>query len=248
MKKRVEMGINKRFYELDLLRGAAILFMIVFHALHTLNFFGSYNFVLHRGSLFYFARAAASTFIILAGISLTISCSRKGAGAFKKSLKRGAAIFSWGLLITLITWFALDRGFVVFGILHFIGLSIMLAFPFLSLVRVNLLLGITIVLLGILIPQYTLETPWLVWLGFRPPGFYSIDYFPLFPWFGVFLMGIYLGNTFYPKARREFSLPEIPESLPLKYLSLIGRNSLLIYLLHQPVLIIVLFLSGFIGL
>lgn len=246
MKNPSRVNTYKRFYELDLLRGAAIILMIVIHALHTLNFFGSYNYALSTGYLLYLSRTGASTFIILAGISLTISSARTKAGAFNKNLKRGAVIFSWGLLITLITRLTLGEGFVIFGILHFIGLSIILAYPFLKFTGFNLLSGIIIIILGFSMSELTMQAPWFLWLGLRPSGFYSIDYFPLFPWYGIFLIGIFLGNTFYPEARRKFSLPEFSENTPLKFLVFIGRNSLMIYLLHQPILILILFLLGFI--
>lgn len=241
------MRINKRFYELDLLRGAAIILMVVIHALHTLNFFGNYNYALNTGYWLYLSKAGASIFIILAGISLTLSSARAKTGTFKRFLKRGIIIFSWGLIITLITRIALGERFVVFGILHFIGLSIILAYPFLPFARLNLLLGVIIILISFPLSEITLQTPWFLWLGFRPSGFYSIDYFPLFPWFGLFLIGIFLGNTFYPKAQRKFAIPEISKSLPMELLCLMGRNSLAIYLLHQPILIVILFLLGYIS-
>ena len=247
MKNPSRVNTYKRFYELDLLRGAAIILMVVIHALHTLNFFGSYNYTLGTGYLLYLSRTGASIFIILAGISLTLSSARAKARAFKKNLKRGAVIFSWGLLITLITRLTLgEEGFVIFGILHFIGLSIILAYPFLKFAIMNLLLGITIIMLSFPMSELTMQAPWFLWLGLRPAGFYSIDFFPLFPWFGIFLIGIFLGNTFYPEARRKFSLPEFSENTPLKFLVFIGKNSLMIYLLHQPILILILFLLGFI--
>ncbi|UNC93824.1 DUF1624 domain-containing protein [Candidatus Contubernalis alkalaceticus] len=238
----------KRFYELDFLRGSAIILMIIVHILHILNLLGNnYNYPLGTGFWLYFSRSAASMFILLAGISLTLSTKISASPPLIKILKRGLKIFSWGLIITFITWFALKEGFVVFGILHFIGLSLIISYPFLSFSpALNLLLGIAIILLSLPISQLILQTPWLLWLGLRPAGFHSIDYFPLFPWFGIFLTGIALGNTYYPKSVRKYPIPDLSKIFPVKCLCFIGRNSLAIYLMHIPALIIALLLMGYI--
>ena len=111
-----------RYWEIDFLRGVAIIMMIVFHAIFDFTFFSSYEIDLQSGFWWLFARITASIFIFLVGISLTLSYSRKK--EFSKYLYRGTKIFSWGLVITLVTWIFLSQGFIAFGILHFIGLSI----------------------------------------------------------------------------------------------------------------------------
>ena len=74
--------------------------------------------------------------------------------------------------------------------------------------------------------------PWLTVLGFAPYGFASSDYFPLFPNLGYFLLGAVLGRALY--AERKSLLPG--GNPPAKALQWMGRRSLLIYLLHQPIL------------
>lgn len=80
---------------------------------------------------------------------------------------------------------------------------------------------------------------WLLPFGIYPAGFTSVDYTPLFPWFGVVLIGIGIGNFLYTGGVRQFAVPRLPDlfSAPLAFL---GRHSLLIYLVHQPVIIILL--------
>ena len=127
---------KERFWEIDFLRGLAIIMMILFHLLYDLDYFGNYTLNVHAGFWLYFARATATIFLLLVGISLTLSFSRatkiKKAGntLYLKYLKRGLKIVSWGFVITLTTWIFLREGFVVFGILHLIGISIILAYPF----------------------------------------------------------------------------------------------------------------------
>jgi uncharacterized membrane protein len=154
-----------------------------------------------------------------------------------KFIRRGLFIFSLGLLITFVTWIYLPRGFIVFGVLHCIGISILLAYP---LIRYNiqpLLLGILLIVVGIFIETLTFDFPWLVWLGFTPSDFYTIDYFPLLPWFGVVLIGVSIGNTFYVNGIRKFALNDKTHLLIVKIITFLGRHSLIIYLIHQVILI-----------
>ncbi|MCX6818607.1 MAG: heparan-alpha-glucosaminide N-acetyltransferase domain-containing protein, partial [Candidatus Aenigmarchaeota archaeon] len=64
-------------------------------------------------------------------------------------------------------------------------------------------------------------------------------YFPILPWFGVILIGIFFGNKLYPNAKRSFNIIDLSKFRIIKLLSFLGRHSLFIYLLHQPVIIII---------
>jgi len=89
-------NLEKRFWEIDFLRGLAIIMMILFHLLYDLNYFGEYNLNLHSGFWWYFARMTATIFILLVGISLTLSFSRakKIQNAGKKvALSKNLVIF-----------------------------------------------------------------------------------------------------------------------------------------------------------
>jgi uncharacterized membrane protein len=87
-------------------------------------------------------------------------------------------------------------------------------------------------------------SPWLLWLGLAPEGFYSLDYLPLLPWFGVVLMGIALGDFLYHGYKRRIALPDLGGALLVRPLAFLGRNSLLIYFVHQPALIALLYLGS----
>ena len=120
-----------------------------------------------------------------------------------KYLQRGLKIFGLGLIITLATWIWPGEGFIVFGALHCIGISIILAYPFLRFRYQNLLLGIILISIGIILKNFTFDFYWLLWLGFTPSTFYTVDYFPLLPWLGVVLIGIFVGNIIYPNFKRR---------------------------------------------
>ena len=241
---------EKRFWEIDFLRGLAILMMIVFHLLYDLTYFGGCDLNLHSGFWTYFAHATATIFIFLVGVSLTLSFSRTKRmqntrqKVYVKYLKRGLTIFSWGLIVTILTWIFLREGFVLFGILHLIGISIVLSYPFLKLRYWNLLLGIVIISLGIYLKNFTFGFLWLVWLGFTPDYFYTVDYFPIIPWFGMILIGVFFGNLLYPYYTRKFNIWDLSNLNFIGLFCLLGRHSLIIYLIHQPILIILLYLLG----
>ncbi len=240
--------LKERFWEIDFLRGIAIIMMVTYHLLYSLHYFGHYPIQVYSGFWMYFARVTAITFIFLVGVSLSISFFRvnqeKRTGLFLKYFQRGLKIFSWGLMITLVTWFFLREGYIVFGILHLIGISIILAYPFLKIHFWNLPLGLLCILMGIYSKNVVVDFTWLLWLGFRPPHFYTLDYFPLLPWFGVVLIGIFCGNLLYPGYNRQFHLKDFSSFPPVKFLCFLGQYSLLIYLLHQPLIIIILNLMG----
>ena len=249
-------NLNKRFWEVDSLRGLAIVMMVVFHFIFDLNYFEIYSFNVYSGFLWWFARVTASIFIFVVGISLSLSYSRTTLSnnpptekeLFLKYLKRGLKIFSYGLLITAATYIFIGDGFIVFGILHFIGLAIILEYIFIKRKYINLFLGIAFIAAGILLMNFRFDFYGLLWLGFIPNNFYTVDYFPLLPWLGIVSFGIFLGNTLYENYVRQFKLPDLSNNLIVKVSSFLGKHSLLIYLIHQPVIVIMLYIFGFIDL
>jgi len=237
----------QRFWEIDLLRGIAIILMIIFHFFYDLNFYKIYKISLYTDFFLVYAYAVGSVFILLVGISLSLSHSRiknklSKQQIIKKFFIRGLKIFTLGLIISLATWLYLREGFIIFGVLHCIGLSIILAVPFLKLKKFNLILGIILVSFGIILKSFTFDFYWLMWLGFTPTTLYTVDYYPLLPWFGIVLIGIFVGNIFYKDYKRIISVRDLSKYKPIKFFSFLGRNSLIIYFLHQPILIAIIHL------
>jgi uncharacterized membrane protein len=239
---------GSRFWEIDVLRGVAILMMIAYHLMFDLAFFNIYPIDLGSLPILIFLYPIGTLFLTLVGVSLSISFARaseltSGWQLRWKFIRRGLFVFAGGLLITLATWIYLPGEFIIFGVLHCIGLSIILAYPFLELRWTSLLLGAIIVVAGVfLLATVTVGYPWFLWAGFTPQNFTTLDYFPLLPWFGVVLVGVFLGLTFYSGYNRKFSLPDYSEKKIVKGMSFLGRHSLLIYFIHQPVLLALLYL------
>lgn len=249
MKKWRNKTSPTRFWEIDLLRGCAILLMVLYHLLFDLNYFAIYDIDVSSGFPLAMARTAASLFLLLVGISLTLSYSRSRlmgheSGFLPHLLKRSAWILSLAVGVSWVTYLAIGRGFVVFGVLHLIGLSLLLAYPFLKLKNANFVFGVAFILLGKYSGAISVGFPWLLWLGLAPANFYSVDYFPVLPWFGVILLGMGLGSLLYPGYRRSFTLPDLSASSMSRVLAFLGQNSLAIYLVHQPVIIMLLLFGG----
>lgn len=230
----------ERFWEIDALRGFAVILMVIFNYSFALSFLGIYT--LNAGWEYWwlFPRIIAGIFIFLVGISLSISNNRRR--QYNHFLKRGLWIFSLGLLATLATWLYIREGFVVFGILHLIGLSIIITPFFFRFKKYNALIGLFLFIFGFYLNSFSFDFPWLLWLGLVTESFYTVDYFPLLPWFGLLLIGFAAGSRLYSKGKRNFSMPDLP--IRLSFLSFLGRRSLLIYVIHQPLLIAVLTLMG----
>ena len=100
--------------------------------------------------------------------------------------------------------------------------------------------GVCVIIIGWIFATMT-GPIWLLPIGIHPAAFWSVDYTPVFPWLGVVLIGMALGDVLYPNGVRSFTLPRLPENV-LAPLVFMGRHSLLIYLVHQPLILAVLYL------
>jgi uncharacterized membrane protein len=242
---------STRLWEVDTLRGVAIVLMVFYHFTWDLVYFEAYQANLLVGPWQWFARSIATFFLFIMGVSLTLSDVKAGQRlgrppTFTKYLLRGGKIFGLGLIITVATYFFIGRGFVIFGILHLLGLSIILAYPFLRSNRwVSLIAGLLVIMLGIVVDTLVVSYPWLIWLGVKQQGIYMVDYYPVLPWFGLALLGIFAGYSLYPQGVRSFFLPDWAAFPLVRGLRFLGRHSLLIYVIHQPILIGLLIALGF---
>ena len=236
---------------MDAARGVAIIMMVVYHTTYDLDTLGGYNVDSTSGNWAVFADVTAGLFLFLVGVSLAISrvrTSLTGWRLFAKYLARGLRILACGMILTGV-FLVFRMGVVAFGILQLIRVSIVLAYPFLRLRYTNLVLGTLIFAAGqyVLAQDFYSQSFWLLPFGVVPEGMIMPDYRPLLPWFGVVLIGLFFGNVVYGDDLR----PAVPEdkapSLARPLLPL-GRNSLFIYLIHQPIIIAVLAALGIIDL
>jgi len=229
-----------RFIELDLLRGFAISCMIIFHLLWDLDYFGivKLNKSMYNSNVFFQA-----LFLILVGVTLAVKSNRlkeQNIKSYIPIIQHGLWIFSLGMVITAVTLLVMPDRPVLFGILHCIGLSIVFCTVFLRFKIYNIFFAIFIIALGFTINHYHMAYPSVIHLMFgihqTNVWKYTIDYFPILPWFGVTLLGVTVGNILYKDNKRRFKIPDLSKYRPVTMFSWIGKNSLAIYLFHQPII------------
>ncbi len=239
---------KKRIHLLDEIRGIAVFCMIFYHAFYILGTsFGIngatelFNFFMPVQPIF------ACIFIFICGISCTLS---------RSNLKRGLILLGIALGMTFVTAFVMPKiGFVeceiYFGILHFLSVSILI-YVLLSkrISKVSLFGGILVCavlyaftskigegvlsygnLFSFALPEKLYETNYLVPLGIYNSDFFSADYFPIFPDIFIFFAGIFAGKHFIAKGYPEWCFEN-----KLPFFSFLGRNALVIYIAHMPLI------------
>lgn len=238
---------RRRCHVLDALRGVAILNMAVYHAIWDLVYIFGFDWRWYQSPAAYlWQQAICCTFIFLSGFCLPFS---------RRGIKRGIIVFLSGAVVSAVTILFTPESRILFGVLTLIGSCMMLlsfAKPLLE--RCPAAAGLSVSLLLFLLTKnissgYLGFGPWNLWrlpeawysgwlttyLGLPMPGFFSTDYFALMPWLFLFAAGYFLHPIAWK--RGWFTALEHSFSKPLEWT---GRHSLLIYMLHQPILYLLL--------
>lgn len=233
---------KKRYYVIDAIRGFAVINMVLFHLLYDMvNIFG-YSFRWYNYKAIYFwEQCICITFILISGV-----CWHFGS----HQLKRGLTVFVLGCLITVVTRVFIPTETIWFGILSFLGLSMLVMIPLSKLLNkipcyIGLIISLCLFLftkgvnshfLGfydiplISLPDSLYSVDFLAFLGFPGRSFMSSDYFAMIPWFFVFCFGYFLWGIL--KKTKVESL--LQRRIPV--LDNIGKYSLIIYVVHQPLI------------
>ncbi len=223
--------VNKsRIWELDFLRGIALILMIYFHIIYDLKEFVNLPISYSDGVNYILGKISAILFMLISGV-----CASLNGRITKRALK----VLGIALAISIVTHIYNPEYGIKFGILHFLGISMLLS-PLLSKIGKYklLLLGIFIIALGIYVNNVKLSFDYLLPLGLTSNSFVSYDYYPLLPWSGIFLFGISLGKFIYNGKCSMFKC-----DLKDNMINKIGQKTLPIYLIHQPIIIAVIYLA-----
>jgi len=223
-----------RLQGLDIFRGYAILLMVIFHFSFDLNNFHIVDFDLKHGDFWrYFRFLIVSMFVFLAGISLYLA--HQNSVDFKKVKKRLLILGGASTLVTIGSYTQFPNSWIYFGILHFFLFASLIGLLFLRLPKISFMLGLAIIL-GY--NFHLIDMHWLFKLLQEPlhlPLRYTEDLANVIPWFGVFLLGVSFANfqLHYKLFNNSFFNSKHKVNSTFAYL---GKHSLLIYLVHQPIL------------
>lgn len=222
-----------RYALLDELRGLDLVSMMLYHACWDLVFLFDVNMRWYAGTPGrLWQQTICWVFILLSGF-----CAPFG----RYMLRRGTVVFGAGAVVTLATLVFMPEGRVIFGVLTFLGAAMLLkkVMPAVGLAVSAVLfavcypVGLGWVGLGgwkLMLPQSLYANYFTAFLGFYPDWFYSADYFGLLPWLFLFWAGYYLHKAVGRRRMEPLRRPVCPA------LGWMGRHSLLLYLLHQPVI------------
>ena len=246
-------GAVCRIALLDALRGLAVIQMVLYHGIYDWVYvFGrEARWFTDSQNAYLWEQVICWSFILIAGAVFPYG---------KKPVRRGLQVFGCALVLTGVTLAVLPSERILFGVLHFLGASMLLsaaAKPVLA--RIPAAAGaLACFALFLLFKQfpagYLGVGDWRIWqlpeawyqmrwtfpLGLMGPDFYSADYFPLLPWLFLFWTGLYLWKlaAASPCMEQICRVPRVP------VLDWVGRHSLLCYMLHQPVLLALVWLTG----
>lgn len=221
-----------RIWVIDTLRGGAILMMVFYHLGFDLDHLGWIHYDINNDLRWLTARALIlGSFLCLVGVSLALAETQPKALQLK--LLRIGKIAGAAGLVTLGSWLFLPDATIYFGTLHAIALmSLVLQLkplpPWLAGILGLLALG-----LGIACAHPVFDSPLLAWIGLMTHKPLTADYVPMLPWFGVCLIGYAAAKEFQPSLRTA-TVARQPRWPRIAWL---GRHSLAIYLVHQPLLL-----------
>lgn len=221
-----------RIGALDIARGVAVVAMVVYHSAWDLSELRLIpTAIVGDPGWNVFARAIASSFLLLAGLGLALAHGR--VIDIRKLLRRVAVVAAAALLVTVATWIAFPDAYVFFGILHAMAASSLLAVPFVRLPAALTALAAIAVGALPLLASPAFDAPRLAFLGLGTRVPLTNDYVPLVPWLAFVLAGIALGRVTEPTRWLPRDEPRLGVAKALAWL---GRHSLVIYLAHQPLI------------
>jgi uncharacterized membrane protein len=223
---------------LDALRGGALCAMIVYHFCFDLRHYGVLRADFEHDALWLAARTAIlSSFLLLAGVSLVLADrARRPGAAFWRHV---GTIAGCALVVSAASYAIFPQSYIWFGVLHAIAVSLVLARPLRGSAALALAAGLVVVVAGIAVASPAFDSRALGWLGFMTAKPQTEDYVPLFPWAGVLFVGVAAGHAL---SRSDFRILA-PLARPPRWLAWLGRHSLLVYMVHQPLLLGALWLA-----
>ncbi len=217
---------------IDTLRGAAICLMIVYHFAFDLRYFHALDADFEHAAFWLGFRALiVASFMTLVGVSLVLADIAGTSPA--KFWRRIGLIVACALAASIGSYLVFPRTYIYFGILHCIAVASVLAWPLVRRPRTAFVVGLAIVVAGLTLSYPAFDQRWLSWLGFTTLKPATEDYVPLAPWTGVVLIGVAMGHVLVNTGFRALA----PLAAAPAWLRWLGRHSLVVYMVHQPILL-----------
>jgi uncharacterized membrane protein len=219
--------VQNRIWELDFLRGIALILMIYFHIIYDLkemygvkvNYEGNVNALI--------GKVAVIMFLLISGI-----CS----SFCRNNLKRGLKVLAASLVVSIASYVYNPGLVIIFGILQLIGTSMIVSHFFKHINKYLLLVfGTLLLIAGNFTDSINLSHNYLLVFGLKSSSFVSFDYYPLIPWLGIFIFGMALGKELY-SIRKSL----VKKGPAFRLISTAGRHTLPIYFVHQPLIMLLL--------
>ena len=230
------MPVSSRYQLIDILRGVAIVLMVFYHFSYDLTYFQLVKFDFYRDPFWLNLRTLiVSLFLGLVGVSLVLATER-GINR-RRYFKRLGLLVLFSLAISINSYFMFPGRTIVFGILHFIAFASVVGLLFVRWPGVSLVVGLGIITLDRIYQHAFFDQAWVHWLGLMTHKPATEDYVPVIPWFGVVLIGIFIGHQLQRAPALKFVRTWQSNNFLIRGLALAGRHSLLIYVLHQPILL-----------
>ena len=225
----------RRWDALDAFRGIAVVAMIAYHFAFDLAHLGFIRADVYNDWRWIACRTAIlSAFLFASGMSVALAAAHRESAAHFWG--RVARIGGAAALVSIGSWFVFGPRFIWFGVLHAIAVMIVLARPLLPLRGWLIVAGIPLTAIGMAVQHPAFDHPALRWIGLMTSKPLTEDYVPLFPWFGVMLVGAGVTSLILRGPRLERRLSAWRPGTGARWLLWMGRPSLLIYLIHQPVM------------
>ena len=222
-----------RFDRLDALRGVAIVWMALFHFAFDLAWFGYTRQDFYRDPVWVWQRTCiVSLFLTCAGMGQALAVAQ--GQTWPRFWRRWAQVAGCALLVSAGSALAFPRSWISFGVLHGIAVMLLLLRAGAPLGRSWWLLGPVAIALPHLVAHPWFDTRWTNWVGLVTHKPRTEDYVPVLPWIGVMALGYAAGQALLARRPHWISGPLPTVARPL---AVLGRHSLSFYMLHQPVLI-----------
>ncbi len=224
---------------IDITRACAIVLMFIYHFCFDLSNEGIVSFNFHHNSFWLIFRGIiVSSFLLLVGVSLAIASSRKLNR--KRFVQRLLLLAVYSALVSVSSYVVFPKSWIFFGILHFILLASVLGLLFIKFYWLNALFGFSLIFAGYFLSFSVFDQSYLQWIGLMTAKPITEDYVPLIPWFGVVLLGMFLGKLLFVKQSLAVSKRLIHWSstqFMARSFAFFGRHAIHVYMLHQPIFI-----------